>query len=113
MSEFRERNVGVYEGLTKEEAKNKYPELWSKNITRIYNQAPPGGETIKEVEDRVFFGLQKLQAEYLNKNILVVTHGFVSKVVHKFFHHPTEDQFFEYQLDSGSIAEYQLHSLST
>ena len=108
MDEFRERNVGVYEGLTKEEAKNKYPELWAKNITRIYHDAPTGGETIQEVENRVFSGLNKIKEERVNQDILIVMHGFVGKMIHKFFHSLTQEQFFEYKLDNAKIIEYEL-----
>lgn len=106
MDEFRERNVGVYEGLTKEEAKNKYPELWAKNITRVYNDAPTGGETIKEVENRVFAGLGRIKEEYGGKNILIITHAFVGKMINKFFHEITEEQFFEYRLDNAEVTEF-------
>jgi probable phosphoglycerate mutase len=46
--EFRERGVGVFEGLTREEAKNKYPDLWAKNITRIYESAHRAGKQSKK-----------------------------------------------------------------
>lgn len=106
MEEFRERGVGVFEGLTREEAKNKYPDLWVKNITRIYDDAPPGGETIKGVENRVFAGLKKVREKYDGKNILIVTHAFVGRMIYKFFHEMTEEQFFEYKLDNAKVVEY-------
>ena len=106
MDEFRERGVGVFEGLTREEAKNKYPDLWARNITRIYDDAPPNGETIKKVENRVFAGLNKVRKEYDGKNVLIVTHAFVGKMIHKFFHDMTEEQFFEYKLDNAKVVEY-------
>ena len=106
MTEFCERNVGVFEGLTREEAKNKYPELWAKNITRIYDNAPTGGETIKEVESRVFKGLKKIKEKYNDKNILIITHAFVGKIIHKFFNHISEEEFFKYKLDNANIKEY-------
>lgn len=31
---FRERGVGVFEGLTQAEAAQRYPDLWAQNITR-------------------------------------------------------------------------------
>ena len=110
MSEFSERNVGVFEGLTREEAKNKYPKLWVKNITRVYNDAPTGGETIREVESRVFSGLKKIKKKYSDKNILVITHGFASKVIHKFFNTTiTEEDFFKYKLNNANIKEYNFY----
>ncbi|MRW90660.1 hypothetical protein GJ699_11735 [Duganella sp. FT80W] len=52
---FAERNVGVFEGLTQEEARAMYPALWEQNITRQWNAAPPGGETIEAVFDRLYW----------------------------------------------------------
>src|SRR3989344_9682 len=106
VNEFCERGVGVFEGLTREEAKNSYPELWAKNITRIYDDAPQGGETIKEVEDRVFIGLRKIKKEFINKNVLIVTHAFIGKIIHKFFNKINEEEFFQYKLDNAKVVEY-------
>ncbi|MEK7166798.1 MAG: histidine phosphatase family protein [Patescibacteria group bacterium] len=79
-----------------------------KNITRIYDDAPTGGETIKEVEDRVFAGLKKVWEKYDGKNVLIVTHAFVGKIIHKFFHKMIEEQFFEYKLDNAKVIKYDL-----
>jgi len=106
MDEFRERGVGVFEELTREEARNKYPDLWARNITRIYNDAPTGGETIKEAEDRVFAGLEKIKEKHDGKSILLITHAFVGKLIHKFFNNLTEEQFFEYKLNNAKVVEY-------
>ena len=106
MDEFRERAYGVFEGLTRKEAKNKYPELWAKNITRIYNGAPPGGETIKEAEARVYKGLKKIKIKYPDKIVLIVTHAFVGKIIHRFFYKLTDEEFFEYRLDNAEIVKY-------
>ncbi|CAJ1834240.1 Phosphoserine phosphatase 1 [Aeromonas veronii] len=46
---FRERHVGLFEGLTQAEAKARYPELWVRNITRRWAEAPLGGERLDEV----------------------------------------------------------------
>jgi len=77
---FRERNVGVYEGLTQEEARAQFPELWRRNITRQWYEAPPGGETIAEVFERVDAGLNDLAKKYSNDTVLLIAHGFVAKI---------------------------------
>ena len=78
---------------------NKYPLLWKKNITRIWDDAPIGGETIQEVVDRVFLGINRIKQSIGDKRILVVTHGFISKVFYYYFNPgiPKED-FFNYKL---------------
>lgn len=108
MPEFRERSVGVFEGLTREEAKNKYPDLWSRNVTRIYDDAPTNGETIRQVEERVFAGLEKIISMTDHNNILIITHAFVGKMIHKYFHPMSELEFFEYKLENAKIIEYKI-----
>ncbi len=106
---FIERSVGVYEGLTKWEAKNKYPNLYSRNITRIFNEAPPQGETIKQVQERVFEGINELKQKYQGKNILLITHAFIAKVINKYFHPDlSEEDFFKYVLPLAGIAKYEI-----
>ncbi|SRR6056297_1400484 len=104
---FIERSIGVYEGLTKEEVKNKYPDLYAKNITRIFNDAPPNGETIDEVIKRVFFGLNKIKNQNKFSNILISTHGFIAKVIDKYFNPQTSKQdFFDFRLNNAEIKKY-------
>lgn len=104
---FIERSIGIYEGLTKEEAKNKYPDLYAKNITRIFNDAPPKGETINEVMERVFIGLNNINNQNKFSNILILTHGFIAKVINKYFNPKISDQeFFDFSLANAKIKTY-------
>ncbi|PIS41151.1 MAG: histidine phosphatase family protein [Candidatus Kerfeldbacteria bacterium CG08_land_8_20_14_0_20_42_7] len=106
---FIERSIGVYEGLTKQEAKNKYPDLYGRNITRIFNEAPPHGETIKQVQERVFEGINELKQKYQGKNILLVSHAFIAKVINKYFHPDLSDEdFFKFVLPLAGIAKYKI-----
>lgn len=106
---FIERSVGVYEGLTKKEAKNKYPDLYKQNITRIFNQAPPNGETIDEVIERVFIGLDKIKKQNRYSNIIIITHGFVAKVINKYFNPKISKQdFFDFRLSNAEIKDYSI-----
>ena len=109
IDDFKERGVGVYEGLTREEAKNQYPKLWAKNITRIYNDAPTGGETIAAVVKRVQNGLKLIQKKYQGKIILIVTHAFIGKVIHKLLKNINEQQFFEYKLENAKVITYDFN----
>lgn len=106
---FIERAVGVYGGLTKDGAKEKYPDLYRRNITRIFDDAPTGGETIFDVQNRVFEGLDEIKKNYKNKNILLATHAFVAKVINKYFNPQiAEKDFFDFVLGNGDVAEYQI-----
>jgi probable phosphoglycerate mutase len=108
MSQFAERRMGVYEGLTPEEAQARYPELWRQGITRQMNQAPPEGETILEVGYRVLEGLDRLKKRYSNKTVLLVAHAFVARMIYGIINRVSDEQFYGYRLENGEIAEYHL-----
>jgi broad specificity phosphatase PhoE len=101
---FRERNVGVFEGLTQEEARTQFPELWAQNVTRSWASAPTGGETINQVIERVAEGLNDLYTSYSGKVVALVAHGFVAKVARAVSQAGFQD-FFDWQLANGAVCE--------
>ncbi|MES2582693.1 MAG: histidine phosphatase family protein [Pseudomonadota bacterium] len=99
---FRERHVGVFEGLTQMEAQTRFPDLWGQNVTRQWHAAPTGGETIAEVVERVTAGLRGLSEQHRGKTVALVAHGFVAKVIRAVAQAGFDD-FFEWQLANGAV----------
>lgn len=99
---FRERHVGVFEGLTQDEARTLHPALWARQITRHWNDAPPGGESIAAVAARVGAGLLAIAAPGQAEPVLLVAHGFVAKIVRALCGAGFAD-FFDWQLDNGAM----------
>ena len=81
MTNFRERDFGIFEGLTPAEAQARYPELWAQEVVRQWNGAPPGGETTRAVVRRTAAGLRMLRKAHKDEAVLLVTHGFVVRAV--------------------------------
>ncbi|MDF2685321.1 MAG: hypothetical protein K0S55_502 [Clostridia bacterium] len=96
-----EISMGVYEGLTRAEAQEKYPEMWKLKM-------PEGREPIDKVEERVFRVLDNIKNKYYNKTVLVVTHGYVTKVINKYFKNPTDEEFRAYALGNCEFTTYDL-----
>ncbi|WLH04061.1 histidine phosphatase family protein [Pseudomonas beijingensis] len=99
---FRERDVGVFEGLTQADARERYPQLWSQNITRRWDAGPTGGESISEVVKRVRDVLVELGSKYPSKTVLLVAHGFVAKVIRALAKGDFSD-FYQWQLSNGNM----------
>lgn len=76
MEEFREINFGLWEGLTFEEIKKRFPEehrIWIENPHRA---RIPGGEMLYSVFHRVMSGLKKILKDCGDdQNIVIVSHG--------------------------------------
>jgi probable phosphoglycerate mutase len=104
---FRERNVGVFEGLTQTQARAQYPDLWRKNITRAWNDAPTNGESIKDVVTRVGYELNQLIAAYPGESVVLIAHGFVAKTIRALAHQNFSD-FFNWQLSNGCLLHVHL-----
>ncbi len=102
MDRFRERDVGVFEGLTQGDAKKRYPQLWSQNITRLWDAGPTDGESISDVVKRVRDGLAELESKYPSKTVLLVAHGFVAKVARALAKGDFSD-FYDWQLSNGNM----------
>jgi probable phosphoglycerate mutase len=108
--QFRERDVGVYEGLLRSEARARYPDAWAENITRHLHTAPRGGESILEVGARVMDGLQKLRVAYPGQCVLLVAHGYVARMVFGIVNRVTDEAFHAYSLGTGEVAAYDFNT---
>lgn len=71
---FRERNVGVLEGLTFEEAAQKYPEDYQALVSRNFTHVITNGESYVQLLQRVSKELEKILSENQGKNIAIFTH---------------------------------------
>lgn len=109
---FRERDVGVFEGLTQAQASARYPQLWSQNITRRWEAGPTGGESICEVVTRVREGLLELRSNYPSQTVLLVAHGFVAKVIRALAKGDFSD-FYDWQLSNGNLLVLECFEMPT
>ena len=106
--QFAERNVGVYEGLTRDEAKERYPHLWNRQCTRNPDDAPDGGETIRQVCGRIDCGMIELRRDFAGRTILLICHGFAARAVHRHCHNLSFDEMAGFVLGNCEIAVYTL-----
>ena len=90
--QFAERNVGVYEGLTRAEIIKHYPDLWARKCTSQLDDAPTGGETIRQACARIDEGMGKLKREYPDKTVLLICHGFTSRAVNRYCNNITIEE---------------------
>lgn len=74
-SAWRERAYGAWEGLTRSEIAVRDPERWERREADRAGFAPPGGESLREVQRRVTGALDMLRWRHEGEAVLVVTHG--------------------------------------
>jgi len=82
---LRERRYGIFEGLTYDEARAKYPGDYASFEHRDPDYAfPQGGESLHTFSARVVGALQALHAAHHGETVAIVTHGGVLDIVNRF-----------------------------
>jgi 2,3-bisphosphoglycerate-dependent phosphoglycerate mutase len=71
---FRERSVGVMEGLTFEEAAAQHPEQYAALLRRDFEHVLLGGESYRQTLDRAARKLDELVEQYKGGRIVIYTH---------------------------------------
>lgn len=73
---WRERDVGVYQGLTYETMDERYPTFaLGETAAKSPTSAPEGGESLATVSDRVTTRFRELCTAHGDETLLVVAHG--------------------------------------
>ena len=72
---LRERQYGVWEGLTAAEIQARFPEQFAEWRARSTDFAPPQGETRSQLLTRALAELQAIARRHAREVVVVVTHG--------------------------------------
>jgi broad specificity phosphatase PhoE len=71
---FRERNVGVLEGLTFDESKQAHPEDYYALVNRTVHHVITNGESYRDLLDRITSELKNILREHRGQRIAIFTH---------------------------------------
>jgi len=74
---LRERHLGIFQGLSGEEIKQKHPEEYKLHRSLGPDYVIPGGESVKQQVARNIAYLNEIGSRHLGETIVVVTHGGV------------------------------------
>lgn len=80
---LRERGFGRFEGLTWADIETQYPEealAWRKRHPEF---APPGGESLLQLRDRIVATVQSLASRHAGEQIMMVVHGGVLDILYR------------------------------
>ncbi|GAA5159392.1 histidine phosphatase family protein [Viridibacterium curvum] len=76
-STLRERNFGIFQGHTRQEAEQLFPEMQARVTRREPDFVPPEGESLRQCYARVAATLETLAQRHAGQQILLVMHGGV------------------------------------
>ncbi|KLU64223.1 alpha-ribazole phosphatase [Desulfosporosinus acididurans] len=78
--EFREVNMGDWEGKTFSEIRTRFPKKFAERGQTIANFVPPRGESFSDCSKRVLPAFERL-AESAGNTILIVAHAGVNRII--------------------------------
>jgi alpha-ribazole phosphatase len=100
---LRERSFGIWEGMTFNEIKEKYPaefEAWAGNPLRY---SPIEGESTLGVRDRILPSLNKILDSHEGENIAIVAHGGVNRIILCYFLGIPLENIFRVEQDYAAV----------
>lgn len=98
---LKEQHYGKFEGTVRHSTAFK-------EAKKQFANRHEGGESLFQVAQRVYNLLDEIQVSYSSANVLLITHGSVSRVIHSYFNEMTNEQYGEHYMRNGEYAVYSI-----
>jgi alpha-ribazole phosphatase len=100
---LRERNFGLWEGMSFDEIREKYPlefDTWADNPLKF---SPMEGESTLAMRDRVIQTMNEIMENHNMENIAIVAHGGVNRIILCHFLGIPLENIFRIEQDYGAL----------
>ncbi|MBI5236271.1 MAG: histidine phosphatase family protein [Deltaproteobacteria bacterium] len=100
---LREIHLGRWEGLTREEASERFPEEAHLSFKDLTTKRMEGGESVIELRTRVLPAVSRLISLHPDEAIAIVAHGGVNRVILNDALDAADKNFFSIEQDYGCV----------
>ncbi|MBO7472891.1 MAG: histidine phosphatase family protein [Ruminococcus sp.] len=97
---LREWDYGEYEG------KSRFTEGFAENKVNFGVRMGKSGESLLQLAHRVYSALDDIIKNYSDKNVLIVSHGGVCRVIETYFNDMTTESFSNWFMDNCGLIVY-------
>jgi len=104
---FREMGFGDWEGLTRDEVRERFPDAHRAWAETPHEAAWPGAETLAAVRARALAGLEALRAAHSGQTICLVSHGITGRILILEALGLGPDRLWSFHLSSTGISELE------
>jgi broad specificity phosphatase PhoE len=101
--ELKEIGFGLWEGLTREETRRRWPEIWKELLIDPGSISIPGGESFRETMERAVGVFEELNQKHANQTIAIVTHEIIIKMIVIHVLQASTSIYNRFQVDCASI----------
>lgn len=99
---LREWDYGDYEG------KSRFTDGFAENKREFAVRMGVTGESVLQVSHRVYSLLDEIIEKHNNKNILLVSHGGICRIIETYFHDITTEQYNGWFMGNCQLIEYNI-----
>ncbi|HRR76089.1 MAG TPA: histidine phosphatase family protein [Ruminococcus sp.] len=99
---LKEWNYGEYEGKT------RFTEGFAENKINFGIRMGRSGESLLQLSHRIYSALDDIIKKYNNKNILIVSHGGVCRVIETYFNDMSTETFAGWFMGNCQLIEYDI-----
>ncbi|MGH2625947.1 MAG: histidine phosphatase family protein [Anaerolineales bacterium] len=78
---LREIHQGVWEGMVMDDIRRRYPEEFAQRAADPLASTPPGGESVRRVQQRALGVVSEISARHPDEEVVVVSHGLVLALI--------------------------------
>ena len=107
---FKEMGFGSWEGLTREEVRQRFPDAHRAWAETPREASWPGAETLEVVRARALAGLEELREAHDDQTVCLVSHGITARVLILEALGLGLDRLWSLQLSSTGISELELRA---
>lgn len=79
--ELKEIDFGLWEGLTREETRRRWPEIWKELLSDPGSISLPEGESFQKTMERAVQVFEELSQKHIEECIAIVTHEIIIKMI--------------------------------
>ncbi len=105
---LREIHQGEWQGMLVGEIQSRYKEAFLMRQKNPLTVSPPGGETVKQVKERVLSAIQDILHCYPHGRVAVVSHGFALAVMRVHFLGKPIDQVWKMIPENDEVLELEV-----
>jgi 2,3-bisphosphoglycerate-dependent phosphoglycerate mutase len=110
---LRERNLGIFEGLTHPEIEARHAEVYARYVAREPEYVIPNGESLHQLHQRGLEVMERLARRHPGERIAIVSHGALITTFMRHLHgiplhHPRQ-----FSIHNGSISHVRFDSATS
>lgn len=100
---LREWNYGKYEGM------HRSADGFAENKREFAVRMGENGESLLQLAHRVYAAIEDIISEYKDKNVLIVSHGGVCRIIETYFNNMTTDEYSNWFMGNCQVIEYNIN----